>query len=206
MASLNKAASLVQSSMDALQQGGQGGGGSLLQQLRRMAGQQQNINLQTEQLAQGEGLSQQQLQEMGRLAKQQEAVRKSMEELNKEAQGGQGRDRILGDLQKIADEMKEVVENLQQNNVNPNTIRQQQRILSRMLDAQTSMRERDFEQRRKSTAGTTSIRKSPAEIQNDTALDQLRRDLLKASEEGYSKDYQDLIRKYYDALNKAGQN
>ena len=189
--------------MDAMQQGGQGGsGGSLLQQLRRMAGQQESINLQTEQLSQGKGLSQEQLQEMGRLANQQDAVRKSMEELNKEAQESQDKNRILGDLQKIADEMKEVVENLQQNNVNPNTIRQQQKILSRMLDAQTSMRERDYEQRRTSTAGTTPVRPSPAEIQDESAQNQLRRDLLKAIEEGYTKDYQDLIRKYYDALDK----
>ena len=203
MASLNKAASLAESSMDAMQQGGQGGaGGSLLQQLRRMAGQQESINVQTEQLSQGGGLSQEKLQEMGRLANQQEAVRKSMEELNKEAQESQDRNRILGDLQKIADEMKEVVENLQQNNVNPNTIKQQQRILSRMLDAQTSMRERDYEQRRTSTAGTTPVRQSPEELRDESDQNQLRRDLLKAMEEGYSKDYQDLIRKYYDALDK----
>ncbi len=99
--------------------------------------------------------------------------------------------------------MKEVVENLQQNNVNPNTIRQQQRILSRMLDAQTSMRERDYEQRRTSAAGTTPVRLSPTEVQDESGQNQFRRDLLKAIEEGYSKDYQDLIRKYYDALDKA---
>ncbi len=203
MTALNKAATLAQSSMDAMQQGGQGGpGGSLLQQLRRMAGQQENINLQTEQLSQGKGLSQEQLQEMGRLANQQDAVRKSMDELNKEALESQDKNRIMGDLQKIADEMKEVVENLQQNNVNQNTIRQQQKILSRMLDAQTSMRERDYEQRRTSAAGTTPVRPSPAEFQDESAQNQLRRDLLKAIEEGYSKDYQDLIRKYYDALEK----
>ncbi len=185
MTLLNKAATLTQSSMDAMQQGGQGGpGGSLLQQLRRMAGQQESINMQTEQLSQGKGLSQEQLQEMGRLANQQEAVRKSLEQLNKEAQESQDRNRILGDLQRIADELKEVVENLQQNNVNPNTIRQQQKILSRMLDAQTSMRERDYEQRRTSTAGTTPVRPSPAEVQDESAQSQLRRDLLKAIEEG----------------------
>jgi hypothetical protein len=205
MTSLNKAASVAQSSMDAMQQGSQGGGGSLLQQLRRMAGEQQSINMQTEKLSQGQGPSQQQLQEMARLARQQGAVRKSLEELNKEAEGGSERNRIMGDLQKIADEMKEVVENLQQNNVNPNTIKQQQRILSRLLDAQTSMRERDYEQRRTSKAGMTPVRHSPAEFQDESAQNQLRRDLLKAIEEGYSKDYQDLIRKYYDALDKSKQ-
>jgi len=205
MTALNKAASVAQSTMDAMQQGSQGGGSSLLQQLRRMAGEQQSINMQTEQLSQGQGLSQQQIQEMARLAKQQGAVQKSLEELNKEAEGSSERNRIMGDLQKIADEMKEVVENLQQNNVNPNTIKQQQRILSRLLEAQTSMRERDYEQRRTSTAGTTPVRTSPAELQTQSAQNQLRRDLLKAIEEGYSKDYQDLIRKYYDALDKAKQ-
>jgi len=208
MTSLNKAATLTQSAMDAIQQGGQGGGAgaSLLQQLRRMAGEQQSINAQTEQLSSGKGFSQEQLQEMGRLANQQDAVRKSLEQLNKEARESQDKNRILGDLQRIADDMKEVVENLQQNNVNPNTLRQQQRILSRMLDAQTSMRERDYEQRRTSAAGVTPVRRSPAEIQDQPEQNGLRQDLLKAMEEGYSKDYQDLIRKYYEALDKSRGN
>jgi len=201
MAALNKAAFIAQASMDAMQQGSQGGGGSLLQQLRRMAGEQQSINIQTEQLSQGKGLSEQQIQEMGRLARQQAAVEKSLEELNREAAGNPQRDRIMGDLQKIADEMKEVVQNLEQNNVNSNTIQQQQKILSRMLDAQTSMRERDYEKRRTSTAGVTPVRPSPPGVEEESAQTQLRRDLLKAMEEGYSKEYQELIRKYYDALN-----
>jgi len=46
------------------------------------------------------------------------------------------------------------------------------------------------------------VRRGPAEIQDESAQNQLRRDLLKAIEEGYSKDYQNLIRKYYDALDK----
>ncbi len=101
MTSLNKAATLAQSSMDAMQQGGPGApGGSLLQQLRRMAGQQENINMQTEQLSQGKGLSQEQLQEMGRLANQQEAVRKSLEQLNKESQESQDKNRILETFRK----------------------------------------------------------------------------------------------------------
>ena len=205
MASLNKAAMIGQASMDAMQQGSQGGGGSLLQQLRRLAGEQQSINVGTEKLAQGEGLSQEQMQEMGRLARQQSAVQKTLEELNKEAQGGSDRDRVMGDLKKIADDMKEVVENLEQNNVNPNTIKQQQRILSRLLEAQTSMRERDYEQKRTSTAGFTPVRRSPAELEAGSAQNQLRLDLLRAIEDGYSKDYQDLIRKYYDALDKLKQ-
>jgi hypothetical protein len=203
MASLNKAATQVQESMNAMQQSaGNSGGMSLMQQLRQMAAQQQGINMQTKELGEGKGLSQEQKEQVGRLAAQQEAVRKSLEQLNKESQGSEDRRRIMGDLQKIADDMKEVVQNMEQQNINPNTIRQQERILSRLLDAQSSMRERDFEKRRKAITGTTPTRKSPAELQNQEQPDQLRRDLLKALEEGYSKDYQELIRKYYEMLGK----
>ncbi|MDD8017720.1 MAG: hypothetical protein PHP42_05050 [Bacteroidota bacterium] len=202
MSSLNKAATLVQNAMQTLQQQGGQGGGGLMQQLRSMAMQQQNINMQTQQMGQQQGMSQQQMQEMGRLARQQEAVKKSLDQLQREAEGSPERNRIMGDLKKISDEMKEVVEQLQQNDASPSTIQQQERILSRLLQAQRSTRERDFEQRRKATAGVAISRKSPSEISLQTQDSQIRRDLQRAMEAGYSKDYLDLIRKYYEALNK----
>ncbi|MBI2429566.1 MAG: hypothetical protein HYV29_12380 [Ignavibacteriales bacterium] len=201
MASLNKTATLVQSAMQSMQQQGGQGGGSLMQQLRNMAMQQQNINMQTQQLGQQQGLSQQQMQEIGRLAQQQEAVRKSLEQLQREAQGNPERDRIMGDLNKITGEMKEVVEQLEQQNVDPTTLQQQERILSRLLQAQRSMRERDFEQRRTATAGVTPTRQSPLQLSQGKDS-QLQRDLQRAMESGYSKEYIELIRKYYEAISK----
>ncbi|MCX6138095.1 MAG: hypothetical protein NTV54_11435 [Ignavibacteriales bacterium] len=199
MASLNQAAQLVQDAMQSMQQDGAGaGGGSLMQQLRRMTGQQQGINMQTQQM--GSGMSQAQMQQAGRLAVQQDALRKSMEQLNKEAQSSNERSRILGDLQRIADEMREVVADMEQNNVNPNTLRQQEKILSRMLEAQSSLRERDFEQRRRSVSGKAPVRSSPATLSSTAETDKLRRDLIKALEEGYTKDYQELIRRYFEAV------
>ncbi len=201
MASLNKMATLVQSAMQSMQQQGGQGGGSLMQQLRSMAMQQQNINMQTQQLGQQQGLSQQQLQEIGRLARQQEAVRKSMEQLQREAQGSPERNRIMGDLNKIASEMKEVVEQLEQQNVDPTTLQQQERILSRLLQAQRSMRERDYEQRRTATAGVTPTRQTPLQL-SEGKESQLQRDLRRAMESGYSKEYIELIRRYYEAISK----
>jgi hypothetical protein len=201
MASLNQAAQLVQDAMHSMQQDGSGSGsGSLMQQLRRMTGQQQGINMQTQQM--GNGMSQEQMQQVGRLAAQQEALRKSMEQLNKEAQSSNEHSRILGDLQRIADEMHEVVKDMEQNNINPNTTRQQEKILSRMLEAQSSLRERDFEQRRRSSSGKAPVRTGPAALPSTAETDKLRRDLMKALEEGYTKDYQELIRRYFEAMGK----
>ncbi|MBI3004020.1 MAG: hypothetical protein HYY49_01230 [Ignavibacteriales bacterium] len=197
MAALNKATIQLQGALQAMMQGGQGGGmGSLLGQLQAMAGQQMSINQQT--------VSMQQAADAARLAQEQEAVRKSLGQLNKEAQASGEQKKLLGDLDKIAEDMKEVVRNLEQNNVNPETIQKQERILSRLLDASKSMRERDFEKRRKAETGTQVARRSPAELDVNTleGKNRLREDLLKALEQGYARDYKELIRKYFEELEK----
>ena len=193
MSALNKGAKFVQNALQAMLQAGGQGGGSLLGQLQMMAGQQMSINMKT-----------QSMQDVARLAVEQEALRKSLEQLNKEAAASQEHERVLGDLQHIADEMKEVVKNLEQKNVNPETIQRQERILSRLLDAARSTRERDFEKKRRSTPGTQIARRSPSELDEATLQGKTRlsEDLLKALEQGYSKDYQELIRKYFEELQK----
>ncbi|MGD1043905.1 MAG: DUF4175 family protein [Bacteroidota bacterium] len=202
MAALNRAAMQVQNALQVMMQGGGGGGaGSLMQQLQRMAGQQMSINMQTQQMG---GMSQRQAAEAARLAQEQGAVRKSLEELNREAQESSEQKKLLGDLRKIAEEMNEVVRNLEQNDVNPETIKKQERILSRLLDASKSMHERDYEKKRKAETGTQMSRRSPGEIDPNSleGKSQLREELLKALEQGYSKDYQELIRKYFEELEK----
>ena len=203
MAALNRAAQQVQNTLSKMMQGGGGGAGSLLQQLQSLAGQQMALNAQTRALN-GSG---QQAAEAARLAQQQEAVRRSLEQLNQEARASGDRDRILGDLSKITEEMKEVVHNLEQNRATDETVRQQERILSRMLDASTSMRERDFEKRRKAQTGTAVVRRSPAELDPNGLQGRggLREGLLKALEQGYAKDYEQLIRKYFLELEKTGE-
>lgn len=204
MGALNRAATQVQSALQSMMQSGGSGGsgmGSLMQQLQMMAGQQMSLNMQTQQLG---GMSQQQAAEASRLGKEQGGLQKSLEQLNREAQQSGDQQKLLGDLQKIADEMKEVASNLEQNNVNPETIKKQERILSRLLDASKSTRERDYEKKRKAETGTAMLRRSPNELDWNAlqGKSRLQEELLKALEHGYSKDYQDLIRKYFEELEK----
>ncbi len=204
MGSLNEAAEQMQSGINGMMQGGQGQGmgmSGFMQRLQQMSGQQQGINQGTQNMG---GMSPQQQAEMGRLAAEQGMVRKSMEQLAKEAAQSGEMSKMLGDLNKIAQEMREVQTDLAQGNVNPETIKKQERILSRMLDSQRSARERDFEKKRKAESGTNVARKSPGEIDlnSQEGRNKLRQDLQKAIEEGYAKDYQELIKKYYEALEK----
>lgn len=204
MGSLNEAAEQLQSGINGMMQGGQGMGmgmAGFMQRLQQMSGQQQGINQGTQNLG---GMSAQQQAEMGRLAAEQGMVRKSLEQLAKEAAQSGELSKMLGDLNRVAQEMREVQTDLAQGNVNPETMKKQERILSRLLDSQRSARERDFEKKRRAESGTNVARRSPGEIDLNTqeGRNRLRQDLQKAIEEGYAKDYQELIKKYYEALER----
>jgi hypothetical protein len=149
-------------------------------------------------------MSLEQQAQMARLAAQQAAVQKSLEQLAEEARRAGQREKLLGDLEKIAEEMKEVVKDLENKNIASETLKRQDRILSRLLDASRSVHERDFEKRRVAEAGENVQRQSPPELNLENTLNRLQQDILKAREEGYSRDYQDLIRRYYEALQNLG--
>jgi len=200
MASLNESAQLMQWSLNAMMQGGQGVGmAGFMQGLQRLTGRQQGINRGTQQL---EGMTRQQAAALARLAGEQGAVRKSLEQLAREAAGAGELSKLLGDLNRIAGEMREVQTDLAQGNLNPETLRKQDRILSRLLDSQRSLRERDYERRRRAEVGRNVARASPGKIDLSTqeSRNRLREDLLKALQEGYARDYEELIKRYFEVL------
>jgi hypothetical protein len=208
MGNLNEAADLIQNMLQNMMQGGQGGGMmSFMQRLQQMAQQQMNLNNLTQMLGEGQ-LTMEQLAQMQRLAAEQEMIRKSLEELNREMKESGQSSRLLGDLEDVAKKMEEVVRELKQNNLSSDLIQKQERILTRLLDAQRSMNERDYEKRRESRPGEQITSKPPDELKlnQDDMLSRIRQDLLKALEEGYAKDYEILIRKYFEALQKQKLN
>ncbi|NWF89557.1 MAG: DUF4175 family protein [Ignavibacteriaceae bacterium] len=205
MKSLNEAATMMKGSMESMMQGGgQGGMMSLMQQLQKMSGMQMSLNNLTQMLQQGmQGkLSPQQQAELQRLAQQQQMIQKSLEQLQKEAkQTGQSK-KMPANLENILKQMQEVVSDMQTERLNDELVQKQEKILSRLLDAQRSINERDYEKERESFTGQNPNRKSPAELNlsSEQGKDLIRDELNKAGREGYSKDYENLIRKYFEAL------
>jgi hypothetical protein len=205
MKSLNEAATMMKGSMESMMQGGgQGGMMSLMQQLQKMSGMQMSLNNLTQMLQQGmQGkLSPQQQAELQRLAQQQQMIQKSLEQLQNEAkQTGQSK-KLPANLENILKQMQEVVSDMQTERLNDELVQKQEKILSRLLDAQRSINERDYEKERESFTGENFNRKSPAEINlsSEKSKDLIKDELNKAGREGYSKDYENLIRKYFEAL------
>jgi hypothetical protein len=220
MSAMNKAAMQMQDALNKMQgegdgscenPGGQGEGGdgdargSMMQKLQQMAGKQQGLNQGTQQMGTGQQLSPEKQAELGRLASEQGKAQRAMEELAKKNEGKDGKKKALGNLDKIAAEMKEVVADMQSGMITPETIKRQERILSRLLDATRSMNERDYETKRESRSGQDGARNSPNALDYTSQEGKTRalQELLRSIQQGYTKDYESLIRKYFESVQKA---
>jgi len=196
--------------------GGPGMGFS--QQLQKAAAQQQMISQSLQQMQQGQQGSKagqgqgngkggkngsDKESEFGRLKDQQGRAKKSVDKMieeQKKFSNGGDKDKI-NELQEISKEMNEVMHDLESGSINPETLKRQEKILSRLLDVNQSVNERDKQKKRQAKSGQNINRQSPQldleALKNDKkALN----DLLKKINQGYSKDYEILIRKYLEEI------
>jgi hypothetical protein len=194
--------SLITGLMDAMDQASSccssGGMCSAFKNLESMCSSQMGINKGTQSvLSMGEdGMSMEARAQMGRLAAQQEAVRKGLDELAEEM-GNRGE--ILGRLDDLAEEARQIAEQLRNNDIGPETVRRQEEILTRMLNAQRSMRRRDYSERRKSRTGELYEVEPPPELTEEERAE-LMQDLLYQRRGYYPPEYEELIRAYFKAI------
>ncbi len=184
-----------------------GGGGSqsqpsLAEKLMRMIKEQAGLNGQTEQLRKmlaDRGLSQEMRAKMKRLGDAQGNLAGRMEELARQEQVRPESPRLLGDLGRMGQDMQAVTRDMDQGLVSQETLRRQERILSRMLDARNSVRQRDYSRRRESR----TARQVYGDRQQGSVpgLDDPRRFRLRyQSLDAAPPDYQGLVRRYFSAL------
>ncbi len=216
--SLDNAAKMLGDMLSQMQQQGKDGQngkgrlGQLMQQLAKIIAQQQGLNSQMQKMGQKgqkgkdgkDGMEEMQAEtriQMERLKLEQEEIRKSLEELNAEFEKEKQRsgEKLLGDLKEVEKQMKETIKDLSDFKLDEKLLERQNRILSRMLDAQLSQREKDYEQKRESRPGENFIRTSPPEIviSGPNSINALKEDFLRLQKEGYTEDYEALITKYF---------
>src|SRR5688572_16049904 len=174
--------------------------------MQGLAGEQGEVNQETQQLA--ERLSRQQRLATGdqatmeRLAAEQRAIRQGLEEALEKATP---EDRMLGRMDAAQEEMKKVEESLRRGDLDQETMATQEKILSRMLDAQRSLNRRDFDDDRESRTGRNVPRNAPAELRAALLEREARAryDLLRAQAEKYPGEYRSLVEAY---LRRLGEN
>jgi len=204
MAGLNQSLLSMQNSMNQMSQSSSASGmEQFLQQLQQMSGMQGQLNQESMSLFQAgqQGRIQLSADNLARLAAQQGMIKNSLEQLSDES--GSRRD-VLGRLDELGGEMEEVIRQLQAQNLDRKVIERQERILSRLLDAQKSVREKEYSRQREAEREKIQLVKSPPELKREWILkeDRLRKELMNALEEGYSAEYRELIKSYFEFLSR----
>ena len=206
MMHLNELALLLSNLLEQMQNQQGGGSGSsmqkMMQKLKQTSGQQQKLNSQIQKHlndVQGKRLSPSQQQRRKELARQQRRIKQQLQNMDV---GSEARQKLLGDLQKIAEQMEKSAEELEQGQrPSRDLLDRQQQILTRLLNAQSSLRTQGKKKKRTGqSADEDAQRKSPGRLPSADDTDQLRRDLIRALEMGYSSDYEALIKRYFDLL------
>ena len=168
-----------------------------MESLGELSKQQQGLNQGTMQLSQLGLMSQQNL--LGQLQSQQQELMDKLSDLLGEHPGENNKS-----MEKVTEDMEEVIQDFKNKNISRETIERQERILSRMLDNQKSLTQKDFSNKRKSKTGSNFIYTGnealPENLGDRNLL--LINAMEDAMEEGFSIEYNKLIRNYFLNLQK----
>jgi hypothetical protein len=199
--SLNEATiELLRGSKQCSQSGGSGQM-TAQQMLQQMIPQQQDILAQTRSMMElqstAERLRQERQAKLDRLAQQQRTLKEVAEEIQKSM--NENRD-LLGRLDRTIDEMEGVSKSIERGNIDQDLVGREQRILSRLLDAQRSVHSRDYEQKRESVTAEDIFSKSLGARPDGPESQSLREEIRRAMQLKAPGEFEDLIKLYFRAL------
>jgi hypothetical protein len=174
----------------------------LLQMLQEMTGDQQSLNEALRKLMSERGLSMDHRLEaqLKTLGEEQQRLQEQLQQILEEIGDGSG---TLGRLDDVSEKLDEIADRLSKGELDEEMLREQNWATTRLLDAQRSMRERDYGKQRKSETGE-QLGEIPPPSALPEGLDELdrdlREDLLKALERRYPPKYEELIKRYFRSL------
>jgi hypothetical protein len=201
--SLNQATIEMLRTAQSCSSGGMGSGqqNMTMGMLQQMIPQQQDILRETREMMQlrltEEALRQQRQAQLERLAGQQ----RSLQDVAKQIQESMKREREgLGKLDRAVKDMEAVTEALKRGELNDDIVNREERILSRLLDAERSVNTRDYEKKRESHTAQDVFSKSLGRRADGGGSQSLRDEIQRAMQLKAPGEFEDLIRMYFRAL------
>jgi len=186
--------------------GGGGGGGmqSLMQMLQQMGQEQMMMNMLTQALLkqlqeQGGRMDAAMQQQVQKLAADQQRL---ADNLKRTLQNDPEAQKQANTIKQIIEEAEAVARQLRANQLSPDTMRRQENIISRLLDAQRSINKRDTTQKRKAEAAKQQFPTDTSQMD----LQQLRRAaMLDDRYKSLPNSWQQVIIKYLKLLSDQAQ-
>ena len=171
---------------------------------------QKSLNDRIQQLKQSGQSGRRMSEELARMAAQQEALREALQELEKMQKGKPGPDGKPGESPLgggNAGELKKMMEQTEEDLVNKRlteqTLMRQQEILSRLLEVDKAVKERDWDTKRESKTGADQFaRTMPPGFQQFLRRRRAQTQLLQSVSPALSPYYQGRITQYFNRLNR----
>jgi hypothetical protein len=157
---------------------------------------QQMLNQQMEEIRKGGKSGRQLSEEMARMAAEQERIRRALEEMqeNLEENGGKAPG---GDL---PGKMEQTEFDLVNKQITEQTIKRQKEILTRLLDAEKSMREQDLDEERKGETAKDYSNEIPREFEEYLKLKEKEVELLKTVPPKLYPYYKKEVNEYFKRI------
>jgi hypothetical protein len=196
---------LMKSHQQMMSSQGQCSNGDTQGKMQGLSQGQRSLNQSTrellERLASKERLSMTDEQRLAQLAAQQEMIRQGLQEVTQNLDQAE---ELLGDMNELSKDMESVGKDLRDHKVDPRILERQQQILSRLLDAQRSVRQQEMSPDRESRTGTLASRTSPPPIPESLLQSQrtLEEDMLRGANDHYPSQYRKLVEDYFRALSR----
>ena len=158
---------------------------------------QEKINQEIEKLKNGQRTGRQLSEELARLAAEQERIRKALQEMQDKLkkEGGKAPG---GDL---PSKMEQTELDLVNKQITEQTIRRQKEILTRLLEAEKSMREQNLDKERKGESAKDYTKEIPKAFEEYLKLKEKEVELLKTYPPKFYPYYKKEVTEYFKRIN-----
>jgi hypothetical protein len=167
-----------------------------------MSQMQKQLNEQISQLKNGQKPGGQMSKELAQLAQKQAAMRRALAEMEKSMQKGKEKSGGLSDVKAL---MEKTERELLNKKLSPETIMRQQQILTRLLESEKAMMEREQDQRREAEKPKSPERSTlPAELKELLQKSRSQNEQLLQGSPKLTEMYQDAFDKYLETIQERG--
>ena len=168
-----------------------------------MKGMQQGLNKQIQSMKKGmksgNGKSGNAMsKQLAKMAAEQESIRNQLQQMNQQMnKDGQG---SMGNLEKLAKMMEQTESDLVNRRITQETINRQQEILTRLLKAENAERERELDNKRKSTEAKNENFGNPTEFFEYNMLKKRETELLRTVPADLKPYYKNKVSEYFNTF------
>jgi hypothetical protein len=167
---------------------------------------QKQLNEKIQQLSQSGKSGKELSQELARLTAQQEMIRNALKELEKkmgkDGKDGKGKDGKGNGLNELSKEMEETESELVNKNLSRQTLNRQQDILTRLLEAEKSARERELDNKREAKTAEEKKQVVPPAIEKYLKERENQVDFLKTISPALNPYYKQEVDEYFHKIEK----